>query len=342
MKKERLIFIYPKLFTFIQTEIELLSDNYELICSSRNWNNKTFLPLNLISQFFFLLFNINRVDIILISFGGYWSFLPVLLGKIFTKKVAIVVHGTDCVSFPDINYGNLRHPLMRWFTKKSYQWASIILPVSKSLVFTENNYYSDKTLKFGYSHHLEAITTPYKVIPNGLILENWRVDKLAKISNTFISVMTNEQILRKGGDLIIETAQKLPNCRFYLAGTSSVNYAPENVICLGKLSPDELKEWYGKSRFYLQLSNFEGFGVAICEAMLCECVPIVSDVNFLPTIVGDTGFILRKRNTLLLEDLIHNALTTDLEQLGKFAKNRIQQNFSISKRKEMLISALKD
>ena len=32
MQKERLIFIYPKLFTFIQTEIDLLSDNYELIC----------------------------------------------------------------------------------------------------------------------------------------------------------------------------------------------------------------------------------------------------------------------------------------------------------------------
>ena len=234
--------------------------------------------------------NLKRVDIILVSFGGYWSFLPSLLGKLFNKKVVIVVHGTDCVSFPEIKYGNLRIPIMRWFIKKSYQWASIILPVSESLVYTENNYFSEETLKFGYKHHLSNITTSYKVIPNGLIIENWLTKEVVKLPKTFISVMTDEQILRKGGDLIIKIARKIPNCTFYLAGVSSIQDAPNNVIALGKLTPEQLKEWYSKIQFYLQLSNFEGFGVAICEAMLSRCVPIVSDVNVLPYIVGDTGF----------------------------------------------------
>ena len=76
----------------------------------------------------------------------------------------------------------------------------------------------------------------------------------------------------------------------------SEDILPENVKFLGKLTPDELKKYYNKTQFYLQLSNFEGFGVAICEAMLCKCVPIVSDVNFLPEIIGDSGFVLRKRD----------------------------------------------
>ena len=138
MKKKRIIFIYPSLYTFIQTEIALLSNDFHLISINQKWSNKILLPFNFVIQFFFLILNLHKVDVILISFGGYSSFLPSMLGNLFRKKVAIVVHGTDCVSFPEINYGNLRKPLLRYFTKKSYQWASIMLPVSQSLVYTEN------------------------------------------------------------------------------------------------------------------------------------------------------------------------------------------------------------
>ena len=33
----------------------------------------------------------------------------------------IIVHGTDCVDFSEINYGNLRIPLMKWFIEKSIE-----------------------------------------------------------------------------------------------------------------------------------------------------------------------------------------------------------------------------
>ncbi len=120
MSKKKLIFIYPKLYTFIHTEIKLLSDEFDLISITQNWERKILLPFNLIRQVVFLLINIRKVDTILISFGGYWSFFPSLFGNLLGKKVAIVVHGTHCVSFPEINYGNLRLPLMRYFTKKSF------------------------------------------------------------------------------------------------------------------------------------------------------------------------------------------------------------------------------
>ena len=40
MQKERLIFIYPNLFTFIQTEIKLLSDDYEIISKKLTFSQK--------------------------------------------------------------------------------------------------------------------------------------------------------------------------------------------------------------------------------------------------------------------------------------------------------------
>ena len=343
MQKERLIFIYPNLFTFIQTEIKLLSDDYEIISINQNWTNKFLLPLNLLHQLIFLLFNIRKVNTILVSFGGYWSYFPALVGKLFNKKVVIVVHGTDCVSFPEINYGNLRKPLMRWFTKRSYQLSDVILPVSESLVYTENNYYSDKTFQFGYSHHLKNIKTPNKVIPNGLIIEDWKAGSHNKIEKTFITVMTSDQFERKGAHLIVETANKLLNCTFYFAGADNIKgieILPENIIFLGRLTPEQLKNHYSKTQFYLQLSNFEGFGVAICEAMLCNCIPIVSDVNHLPTIIGDSGFVLMKRNSNMLVDLINVALKSNLSDLEEKSRKRIIENFSVQNRKKLLIKEL--
>ena len=343
MSKKKLIFIYPKLYTFIHTEIKLLSDEFDLISITQNWERKILLPFNLIRQVVFLVINIRKVDTILISFGGYWSFFPALFGNLLGKKVAIVVHGTDCVSFPEINYGNLRSPLMRYFTQKSYQWVSIILPVSESLVYTENNYFSEKVLKFGYTHHLNNIKTPYKVIPNGLIINDWsRNANISKEEGSFMTVLAPGKIVVKGADLIIKAAKSFPNCKFYFAGIDNIEKVEltDNVIFLGRLNPLELKHWYSKTQFYLQLSNTEGFGVALCEAMLCECVPIVSDVNFLPSIVGDSGFVLKRRNADFLVKLISSALKSELKHLEKESRKRIETKFSSDKRKEMLVLAL--
>ena len=343
MSKKNLIFIYPKLYTFIQTEIKLLSDEFNLISINQNWERKILLPFNLIRQVIFLVINIRKVDTILISFGGYWSFFPALFSNLLGKKVAIVMHGTDCVSFPEIEYGNLRNPILSYVTKKSLHWASIILPVSESLVYTENNYYSSKTLKFGYNYHLSNIKTPYKVIHNGLNILDWvRDNEIIRSKTSFVTVLGEGKIKIKGVDLIIEVASRFPNSIFYLAGIENVKgyNIPKNIICKGRLTPEELKVLFNQSQFYLQLSNTEGFGVALCEAMLCECIPLVSDVNFLPNIIGDSGFVLNKRNSDMLVDLINMALNSDIIHLEQKARKRIKDNFSVNKRKKMLLSVL--
>jgi glycosyltransferase involved in cell wall biosynthesis len=343
MPKKKLLFIYPNLYTFIQTEIDLLSDDYDIISITQKWSNKILLPFNLLIQFFFLIYNLPRVKVVLISFAGYSSFLPCLLGNLLNKKVLIVAHGTDCVSFPEINYGNLRNPLLRFFTKISYQYASKILPVSESLVYTENNYFSSETLKFGYTHHLSNITTPFKVIPNAINSNFWNKDNtVLRDKRSFLTVLGKDQALIKGLDLIIELANEFPDCKFYIAGIDPINNfkSRDNIFFKGRLSPDELRILYCESQFYLQLSNSEGFGVALCEAMLCKCIPIVSNVNVLPEIIGDSGFVLKKRDLKILIDLINIVLECNISTLENKSRDRIKDNYTLENRKQLLLEEL--
>ena len=82
---EKIIFIYPKRASFIDLDINILSKNYFVIANTYNWINKHTLPLALLNQFFFILKNIRASKYLVVSFGGYWSIIPSLLGKWFKK-----------------------------------------------------------------------------------------------------------------------------------------------------------------------------------------------------------------------------------------------------------------
>lgn len=330
--KKKIIYIAPSLSTFVKEDILFLTKKYNTITNIYNWSNKLLTPFYIIRQFFFILFHSYKCEAIIISFGGYWSFLPSLIGKIRNIPTFIILNGTDCAAFPELNYGDLRKPWLKFILKKSYQWASLLLPVSQSLVKTENNYFADYTIHQGYLHHLPNIKTPYQVIPNGLKIANWEINKsIKRDQKSFITVLSEGQFFLKGGKLILEVVNKFPNHTFHFVGINDLGKReiPKNVICHGRLAPNKLKEKLQAATYYFQLSNSEGFGVALCEAMLCECIPIVSKVNALPDIVGDTGFVLNKRNGDDLEQLLNRIIhEPSHNDLGKRARQRIIENFS--------------
>lgn len=348
MKQEvkTVLYIAPSLSSFVKEDVQMLGSKFRVKTQVYNWHNKFLLPYLLVRQFFSLSVNIWRVDKIIVSFGGYWSLMPALFGKIAGVSVYIILNGTDCASIPPINYGSLRKPLIRFFCKLSYQLATALLPVSESLVETKNTYYSDDIYSLqGFKCFFPGTKTDYSVIHNGLNIAYWKsLVQFPKETGSFISVFNQDQFILKGGDLIVEMAAKFPNCNFYLAGLTKpdqLESIPENIVFLGKLEREKLREFYSKCRFHLQISIFEGFGCALCEAMLCECVPIGSSVNMIPEIIGDTGAILEKRDVDSLERLINKLLTDNsLIEKGKMARARIAEKFNQTIREQKLYRLL--
>lgn len=346
MRKPRLLLVTPSFQSFVLQDIKILTQKYDLTIDSYDWKRKELAPVFMLMQFFNILFNIGNVDLVLVHFGGYWSFFPALLGRLFQKPVYIILHGTDCASIPQLNYGSLRIPLLKWFCKKSYEWAIGLFPVSDSLVNSGNDFLSKgNIIQNGFLHHFPYLRKDYTVIHNGFDPEYWKAnDHVQKKPRSFLAVLSPEQYMLKGGDLILELAKRFPDCHFKIAGMSkpeTLNGNYQNLKFLGKLNTDMIRNEYREAAFYFQLSVFEGFGCALCEAMLCGCTPIGSKVNIIPEIIGDTGYVLDYRDINLLEKLLRKILAIPVhDNFNQKARVRIIQHYPLNRRQELLFSKL--
>ncbi|MDR7130459.1 glycosyltransferase involved in cell wall biosynthesis [Algoriphagus sp. 4150] len=346
MSRIKLVYVTPSMQSFVKSDIGILRNYFDVRVINQPWGNKKLAPLNFIAQFFSMLTNIFGAKFIIVNFGGYWAFWGIVFGKAFGKKVFIVTHGTDCASIPEINYGSLRISLLKRICKFSYHRADAIFPVSESLIETELSFDPAITSrKQGLLHYFPTLQVPLKTIYNGLDDNEWiPPEKSSRITNSFLAVMSSSQFTLKGGDLILKIAREYPDCNFYFAGIQAAQIseqAPENVRFLGFLAPKELLSWYQKSEFYFQLSGFEGFGCALCEAMLCGAIPIGSNTNHIPQIIGDCGFIIPEKSLKAAIAIMDKALSdTNKDLLSINSRLHIQANYSLTLREKNLIESL--
>ncbi len=340
--RPKLVYCTPVLVSFAANDIKLLGERFEVKVFYFKPKRKWLTPFTFLRQFGFLLRHMPPSAVAVCQFAGYHSLLPCLLGKLFRKPALLVLGGTDCVKFPSIGYGNFTRwplgPITRW----SLKVADHLAPVAEALVESKHAYTDDPRDPHlqGYRGLFPAIRTPYTVIAYGYDPGRFKcvVDKLP-LSFITAAQMNAPNFHRKGIDLIFAMADRFPQCRFTILGnTPAMKYerVPPNVELHGFVPYEELPQFYARHRFYLQLSIWEGFPSAPCEAMLCECVPIVSPVAALPAIVGDTGFILDKKDPELLRQLIERAMAADLDALGKKARQHIMDKFPPSERRKFL------
>jgi glycosyltransferase involved in cell wall biosynthesis len=180
------------------------------------------------------------------------------------------------------------------------------------------------------------------VIRNGYDADKWYCDT-PKQPNSFITVCGglefsfNYQL--KGIDLIVAVATLFPQATFTILGVPdgyNIPNKPENIHFIGNTANDKLRAIYSTQQFYMQLSIAEGFPNSLCEAMLCECIPIGSQVFSMPEIIGDSGFTLQHRDLNELKTVLANAISCD-KNLGLQARKRIAENYTIKKREILLL-----
>ncbi|MBA3682251.1 MAG: glycosyltransferase family 4 protein [Bacteroidetes bacterium] len=349
LKKGKVLYFYTAESPFIEKDIVIINTNYSVKPFLFNVYDKKKILFIVIKQGLFLFRNLFSAKAVVCQFAGLHSVLPVLFAKLFFKRSVIVSGGTDCVSFPSINYGNFANKNNARLTRFSFKNASLILPVHQTLVYCDYIYQNNDYKHQGIKQFIPELKTKTSVIHNGYDNIYWHFNLNTKLKKTFITVLGHVNskftLQLKGIDLFVEIARKFPEASFTIVGGADLKLEnkPVNLTLLSNIWGTKMNDVFSAHRFYVQLSISEGFPNALSEAMLCECVPIVSSVGGMPDIVDDCGYILKHKSIDELFVLMNNALNnTNLDNLGKKARERIKDNYTFEKRRDKLLAELEE
>ena len=315
-KRFKVLFIYPNMSTFISKDLDVLRKRFDV--RPLKYTGKRDIPK--------LLLGVLTTNLNFSWFALGYATLAVFFSKIFRKKSIVVAGGWDVVSMPEIGYGAMQSPKRRRKTKFTLKYADKVLAVSESTnreVFQWVESCNSIVVYNAFDYDL------YK--PHG------------EKQNMVITVggVNKETLIKKGLKTFVESAKFLPNVRFVLIGKhidDSIEYlksiASPNVEFAGYISFEELLKYYQKAKVYVQVSGHESFGCSLAEAMLCECVPVVTNRAALPEVVGDTGCYAKYDNPEDTAQKIEEALKLDK---GKAARARIKTLFPLEKRDDKLV-----
>lgn len=351
--KPKLIYVYSWLVPFVQKDIDFLSKTYEVISPPEyQWTQKSKTPLLMLKHLWWLLRHQRKAKATLIMFGGYWALFPALLGRIFRRPVMIILGGTDCVSFPPLNYGGLRKPAQRRVIHWAYRLATRLLPVDASLV--ESDYSYDPASPYpkqGFRYFFPKLKTPHTVIHNGFRPDFFQPDYSKKVPNTVITVAniySDAAFKLKGIDRMIALAEAFPECSFTMVGMqpemkARLGQLPSNLEMVPFLPQAEFLPLLQRTEFYLQLSITEGFPNALCEGMLCGCIPIGSKVAAIPMIIANTGFVIERSDLDVVRARFAEILRTtaaERQALAQAARARIQTHYTLAQREQAFLDVL--
>ena len=276
--------------------------------------------------------------------------LPVLWGRLTGTPVVIPVAGFDAIVLPQLRYGVYVSPWRRALARFAIHNASLLLPVSETMIREQNAYSAyPETLENGIAHHVPRFDTPYAVIPFGYTLEDWPMGPETRADTVLtVGLVDSDRTLRrKGLDLYFEAARRLPDVRFEIIGVTEsflpdvrAAYAPpDNVVFLPKRPREGLIASYQQAAVYAQVSRAEGMPNVLCEAMACGCVPVGSAVFGIPEVIGDAGLVVQDADPDVIAAAFRQALDAGPDAHRR-ARERIEERFTTAHRREALYRTL--
>lgn len=166
--------------------------------------------------------------------------------------------------------------------------------------------------------------------------------------------MTQSNALRKCVPELIESIPaillKFPNIKFIFAGICDDIYREKviklgisnNVEFPGVISEEEKLKYLRICKIFVQPTRFEGFGLAIAEAMSCGAPVVTSPVGSVPELVADSAVFVDGSSPSNIAEGICSLLEDKKKQqrLSILGRNRIIESFSYDRRKKQLTNLL--
>jgi glycosyltransferase involved in cell wall biosynthesis len=321
----RLLYVHSRKASFVAIDREALATEYQvedLYQPGRLPN-----PLEVIR-------GVLRADVVVGWFASWHTFFPITLAWLTRTPSVMIIGGFDTAAMPDIGYGHQRGGLRR-------HAALWIMRRARRLV--TNSHYSLEEIRRNTPLDTSRITVIHHGVPDPFG-EATPGERLA----LNVGAIDEGTLVQKGQLPFVEAAAQLPDVRFALVGKwldDAVGRLREvagpNVDLTGWASDEELLDWYRRASVYVQASRHEGFGLAVAEAMLAGCVPVVLDVTAMPEVVGDAGVLVGSQDPAEVADGVRRALELGADG-GHRARERILTEFPLHRRGEELLRVVRE
>jgi len=140
---------------------------------------------------------------------------------------------------------------------------------------------------------------------------------------------------QKGVDVAIRALEEIPDAYLVVLGEGPQRaeleqLAGERVYMPGRV-PD-VAAWLRRADVFVHPVRWEGFGLAVLEAMLAGVPVVASDVSSLPELVGDTGILVPPDDPSALADAVNRAGS------GERGRERARTEFSVAKMVERTLA----
>ncbi|MDQ2730124.1 MAG: glycosyltransferase family 4 protein [Armatimonadota bacterium] len=261
-----------------------------------------------------------------------WAFIPVALARLL-RRPCLITGTMDVADVPD------RPALHRWLMAFSTKFADANVFVSQLEYRTSRD-------------HLPVNNPCYS--PHTVDV-NYYKPGLAQREDFILTVawMHGPNAERKCIPEVLRAASLVheihPSVRFVIAGECGSAYpalaqlvdeldANSYIEFPGIVSLDAKIDLMQRCAIYLQPTRYEGFGVAILEAMSCGASVITSPAGAVPEVVGDTAMLVDGASpaeiAAAINHLLNNAAVRDT--LGRCARERAVKEFQYDRRKQDL------
>ncbi len=269
---------------------------------------------------------IRSNDITFSWFASVYSSVLVFFTKVFNKKSIIILGGVDVAKIPEFNYGIWNSWWRSIIVQYGIKNADLVLAVDESLK-------NDAVRLAGYNgNNIHILPTGYD--SNHWVPGNQKDNIVLTVANCHN--MTRVKI--KGIDFLITVATAMPDTSFVMIGLKNEIAVqlqiPANIKYFESLEQSELLEVYQHAKVFFQPSMREGLPNTLCEAMLCGCFPVGTNVGGIPSAIGDTGIVIQYNDVNGAVDALHHAME---HKSNTTARDRIMRTYSINKREELLV-----
>jgi glycosyltransferase involved in cell wall biosynthesis len=313
-----LLYVYRRPSSFVEIDRALLAERWPV----RPW------PVDgLVRQLAATVAATVRADAVVGWFAGWHTLVPITVAWCLGRPTLLIVGGVDTAAVPEAGYGMQRGGVRR---------AVACWTMRRARRLMTNSEFSRHELEATTGIPASRATAVHHGVPDvfGDVPEGPRDPVVLTVG-----VVDHVNLERKGLRVFARAATEVPEAHWILVGRwddeaveELRRIAPPNLELTGQLDDDALTDVYRRASVYVQASAHEGFGMAVAEAMLAGCVPVVSAAGALPEVVGDAGVVLGRPDHVAVAAGVRSALRAGAEHRAR-ARRRALRCFPIERRR---------